>query len=67
MKKVTIDINSNDTVIPLMAGALYDLHDLVDNKMLELEKELLEVEEPVEILSEIRHFRAIRNRLANYL
>ena len=50
-----------------MAGALYDLHDLVDNKMLELEKELLEVEEPVEILSEIRHFRAIRNRLANYL
>jgi len=67
MKKITIDINSNDTVIPLMAGALYDLHDLVDNKMLELEKELLEVEEPVEILSEIRHFRAIRNRLANYL
>ena len=67
MKKITIDINSNDTIIPLMAGALYDLHDLVDNKMIELEKELLEVEEPEEILSEIRHFRAIRNRLANYL
>ena len=67
MKKVTIDINSNDTVIPLMAGALYDLHDLVNDKVEELKKESCEVEEPEEILSEIRHFRAIRNRLANYL
>jgi hypothetical protein len=67
MKKVTININSNDTVIPLMAGALYDLHDLVNDKVEELKKESCEVEEPKEILSEIRHFRAIRNRLANYL
>jgi len=67
MKTVKIDINNNDTVIPLMAGALYDLHDLVNDKMEELQKELLEVEEPEEILAEIRHFRAIRNRLSNYL
>ena len=67
MKTVKIDINNNDTVIPLMAGALYDLHDLVDTKMEELQKELLEVEEPEEILAEIRQFRAIRNRLSNYL
>jgi len=67
MKTVKIDINNNDTVIPLMAGALYDLHDLVNIKMEELQKELLEVEEPEEILAEIRHFRAIRNRLSNYL
>ena len=67
MKTVKIDINNNDTVIPLMAGALYDLHDLVNDKVEELKKESCEVEEPEEILSEIRHFRAIRNRLANYL
>ncbi len=67
MKTVKIDINNNDTVIPLMAGALYDLHDLVNDKMEELQKELLEVEEPEEILAEIMHFRAIRNRLSNYL
>ena len=67
MKTVKIDINNNDTVIPLMAGALYDLHDLVNDKMEELQKELLEVEEPEEILVEIMHFRAIRNRLSNYL
>ncbi len=67
MKTVKIDINNNDTVIPLMAGALYDLHDLVNDKMEELQKELLEVEEPEEILAEISQFRAIRNRLANYL
>ena len=67
MKKVTININSNDTVIPLMAGALYDLHDLVDDKLEQLKKESCEVEEPQEILQEILHYRAIRNRLANYL
>ena len=67
MKTVKIDINNNDTVIPLMAGALYDLHDLVNDKIEELKKESCEVEEPEEILTEIRHFRAIRNRLANYL
>ena len=67
MKTVKIDINNNDTVIPLMAGALYDLHDLVNDKVEELKKELLEVAEPEEILAEIRHFRTIRNRLSNYL
>ena len=67
MKTVKIDINNNDTVIPLMAGALYYLHDLVNTKIEDLQKELLEVEEPQEILAEIRHFRAVRNRLSNYL
>ena len=67
MKTVKIDINNNDTVIPLMAGALYDLHDLVNTKIEDLQKELLEVGEPQEILAEIRHFRAVRNRLSNYL
>jgi len=67
MKTVKIDINNNDTVIPLMAGALYDLHDLVNDKVEELRKESYEAEEPEEILAEIRHFRAIRNRLSNYL
>tara|TARA_B110000977_G_C10881259_1_gene417587 strand:+ start:281 stop:484 length:204 start_codon:yes stop_codon:yes gene_type:complete len=67
MKTVKIDMNNNDTLIPLMAGALYDLHDLVNDKIEELKKESCEVEEPEEILTEIRHFRAIRNRLANYL
>ena len=67
MKTVKIDINNNDTVIPLMAGALYDLHYLVNDKVEELRKESCEAEEPEEILAEIRHFRAIRNRLSNYL
>jgi len=67
MKTVKIDINDNDTVIPLMAGALYDLHELVNDKVEQLRKESCEVEEPQEILEEIMHFRAIRNRLFNYL
>ena len=67
MKTVKIDINNNDTVIPLMAGALYDLHDLVNDKVEELRKESCEAEDPYEILAEIRSWRAIRNRLSNYL
>ena len=58
---------NNDITIPLMAGAVYDLHALVDDKIIELKNELLEVSEPDEILAEIRQYRAIRNRLANYL
>lgn len=58
---------NNDTTINLMAGAVYELHALVDTKIIELKNELLEVDETEEILTEIRQFRAIRNRLANYL
>jgi len=58
---------NNDTKISLMAGAVEELYYLVDNKIIELQNELLEVEEPEEILTEIREYRRIRNRLFNYL
>jgi len=58
---------NNDTKISLMAGAVEELYYLVDNKIIELQNELLEVEELEEILTEIREYRRIRNRLFNYL
>jgi|TARA_B110000879_G_C10912090_1_gene408690 hypothetical protein len=77
MKTVKIDINNNDTVIPLMAGALYDLHELVDDRMNALKYDMAERAEKnggfldaidvAESEQEIRHYRKLRNRLANYL
>jgi|TARA_B110000483_G_scaffold73516_1_gene91425 hypothetical protein len=77
MKTVSIDINNNDTVIPLMAGALYDLHELVDDRMNALKYDMAERAEKnggfldaidvAESEQEIRHYRKLRNRLANYL
>ena len=77
MKTVKIDINNNDTVIPLMAGALYDLHELVDDRMNALKYDMAERAEKnggfldaidvAESGQEIRHYRKLRNRLANYL
>ena len=77
MKTVKIDINNNDTIIPLMAGALYDLHELVDDRMNALKYDMAERAEKnggfldaidvAESEQEIRHYRKLRNRLANYL
>jgi len=41
VKQVTVDVQGNDTVVCLMAGAVYDLVGLLHDKIDEMEDEVL--------------------------
>ena len=73
VKQVTVDVQGNDTVVCLMAGAVYDLVDLLEDKTNEMELAVLS-EKPdwgdsewAEFAAELQHWREIKVRLSNYL
>ena len=73
VKQVTVDVQGNDTVVCLMAGAVYDLVDLLEDKVNGMELEVLS-EKPdwndsewAEFDNELQHYKRIKVRLSNYL
>ena len=73
VKQVTVDVQGNDTVVCLMAGAVYDLVDLLQDKIDEMNDEVLSEtpdwgdSEWAEFAAELQHWREIKVRLSNYL
>jgi len=73
VKQVTVDVQGNDTVVCLMAGAVYDLVDLLQDKIDEMNDEVLSEtpdwgdSEWDEFNAELQHWKKIKGRLSNYL